>query len=221
VKAELARLLLYRGRASDARALVRDVADVSVRLEVALGAGDIEAARKIAAEPRTDFDESFYPGVTAKLLSDPGRMLEPVERRFATSGSQEGLYLALLYKLVSNSQDAATALDQVWARIDRATWEPRMRAGDRTVWPEMLAGYVHGNVARAEIFSPLADDAAFAASSFRFLPMSRRGIRCEADFYDGLHRHAREGLESSASARSYFLERSMAKFVLEHEAKAW
>jgi len=89
----------------------------------------------------------------------------------------------------------------------------------------MLIGYSLGEKVSQNIFLDLEDEARFADSGLRQVPMERGGMRCEAYFYDALLAKAggdNDRMKSSLKKagdtgfRSYF-ESGMAKFLLAQE----
>ena len=82
--------------------------------------------------------------------------------------------------------DARRLLQERWARVDRTTWDRRLREGDSRAWYEMLVGYFIGEVAASDIFDLLRDDATFAASKFAGLHVTRKALLTEAHFYDAV-----------------------------------
>ncbi len=82
--------------------------------------------------------------------------------------------------------EAREMMERRWGRVKPESWGARMRQGDETVWTEMLIGYYLGKVQRQQIFGDLEDEQRFAASDLSHIPRSRRGMLCEAYFYDAL-----------------------------------
>lgn len=134
-------------------------------------------------------------------------------------------YIAMmLYSMASpqTQQDARGLLDERWKQADRAHWKDRLRGGDETAWREMLLGMYVGEVSPREIFDPLKDERSFANSDFRFLPMSRFDMLCEANFYSALLAELKKDMKTrNADLQKvldtkvvYFTEYDLAKFLL-------
>ena len=134
-------------------------------------------------------------------------------------------YIAMmLYSMASpqTQQDARSLLMERWKLADRVHWKDRLRGADETAWREMLLGMYVGEVSPREIFDPLKDEQSFANSDFRFLPMSRYDMLCEANFYSALLAELKKDtktrnadLQKVLDTRVvYFTEYDLAKFML-------
>ena len=134
-------------------------------------------------------------------------------------------YIAMmLYSMASpqTQQDARGLLEERWKQADRVHWNDRLRGGDETAWREMLLGMYVGEVSPREIFDPLKDEQSFANSDFRFLPMSRNDMLCEANFYSALLAEQKKDMKTrNADLQKvldtgvvYFTEYDLAKFML-------
>jgi hypothetical protein len=140
-------------------------------------------------------------------------------------------YIAMmLYSMASpqTQQDARGLLDERWKLADRAHWKQRLHGGDETAWREMLLGMYVGEVSSSEIFDPLKDEQSFANSDFRFLPMSRNDMLCEANFYSALLAELKKDTKTrNADLQKvldtkvvYFTEYDLAKFMLAQKSSA-
>jgi hypothetical protein len=140
-------------------------------------------------------------------------------------------YIAMmLYSMASpqTQQDARGLLEERWKLADRVHWKERLRGGDENAWREMLLGMYVGEVSPREIFDPLKDEQSFANSDFRFLPMSRNDMLCEANFYSALLAELKKDMKTrNADLQKvldtkvvYFTEYSLAKFMLAQKNSA-
>jgi len=134
-------------------------------------------------------------------------------------------YVAMmLYSMASpqTQQDARGLLEERWKQADRAHWKDRLRGGDETAWRQMLLGMYVGEVSPNEIFDPLKSEQSFVNSDFRFLPMSRNDMLCEANFYSALLAESKKDMKTrNADLQKvldtkvvYFTEYDLAKFML-------
>ena len=96
----------------------------------------------------------------------------------------------MLYALLADDakEDAFELLNERWSRIvtTKDRWPERIQAGDAMAWREKLIGYYIGDVPAGEIFDHLEDEQAYAQSDFRYLPLPRQGMLCEAYLYDAM-----------------------------------
>ena len=109
-----------------------------------------------------------------------------------------------------------------WKKFDRGQWKERLQGGDETAWREMLIGYYLKQLDRSQIFASLEDEQVYANSDLHALPMVRRGLLCEAYFYDALlaevdHDQQRRNadLQKMLDTRMYgYIEYKLAKSML-------
>jgi hypothetical protein len=165
------------------------------------------------------------------LLVTKSGAWESVACDFLQTDHQYVPYVAMiLASHLTAKKDKAGAqevIDRRWARVKPDTWSVRLRQGDETVWREMLIGYYLGKVKPGKIFAELEDESQFAKSDLRHVPLSRRGMLCEAYFYDALLAEAngneawmRTSLEKTlgTDSRDDF-EYTMAQFLLSKTKK--
>lgn len=108
------------------------------------------------------------------------------------------------------------------AELDPRTWPQRLRNGDVRAWREMLVGRFTGAKPAEDLLLTLADDARWEKSDLSHLPIPRRGLQCEALFYEamlakgeGQNARAREYLEKTVKTGfQAYQEHSMAVFLL-------
>jgi Novel STAND NTPase 1 len=214
----------------------------AVKLMMLIGAGDQEGISKIALQALKKVKKNTsgkispetqgfaYIAALGLLLTKSGAW-ENVAREFLQTDHPYVPYVAImLASRLTGKRDKAEALEVIerrWVRAKPKTWSARLRQGDLTVWREMLIGYYLGNVQRNEIFGNLQDDQRFARSDLSHLPMPRRGMLCEAYFYEALLADAKgdkdwrhSSLEKTVLTdyRDYF-EYTMAQFLLSQPVK--
>jgi hypothetical protein len=172
-------------------------------------------------DPETMFVVAF-----GQLLTSSGTWSE-TGRRFLETDHPNVPYIALmLYARLAGEErrdEARDLLDQRWQRIDPETWAQRLRGGDLSAWREMLIRYYLNKFPRDHLLRPLMDDAEFSKTDLQFLPITRRGMLCEALFYDALlaettgdrdRRVESLRLVLATNRRDYF-EYKMAQFLLD------
>jgi hypothetical protein len=165
-----------------------------------------------------------------QLLTGTGQW-EETGRRFLETEHEYVPYVAMLLfaRMAGNKkEDALKVIERLWSNSDPRSWKERLRAGDDTAWREMLIGYYLNKVNREDIFGSLEDDTKFISSELQYLSLPRRGMLCEAYFYDALLAEAKgkivlrnDNLRQvlSTNHRGY-LEYNMAKFLLQQEGTA-
>ena len=90
----------------------------------------------------------------------------------------------------SSSAVFAAALKERWEGADPATWPQRLRNGDASAWREMLIGNFLGRNESAGLFPTVTDQAKWDKSDLSQLPVLRRGLECEAWFYEAMRARA-------------------------------
>jgi tetratricopeptide (TPR) repeat protein len=199
---------LLSGKKEDAASLARDVVNRS-----------------------GESDGSLFVAALGQLLTETGEW-EIACRKFLQTNHEYVPYVAMiLYASMAaqGKREADSLLQRRYNQIDRSKWKQRLQGGDVTAWREMLIDYYikyKHKIPPNDIFGGnLESEAAFAASDFRNLPLSRLGMLCEAYFYDALLAKARgdrtrmrESLEKvlRTDQRDYF-EHKMAEFLLARE----
>jgi hypothetical protein len=240
---QLVQVLRQQDRVEEANELLDDFGrlkqrvganELNQRLFNQLARGDTESAATISAEAYKQADQAspsdrpgyLYVAAIGQLLTRTGNW-ELTARTFIKTDHEYRNYVAMmLYARMAGEarQEALEVLERAWAEADQTTWSVRMRGGDPTPWREMLIGYYLGKLNRQAVFGKLLDDAAFNSSDFRFIDLPRRGMLCEAQFYEALLAQAqgdlagmRKGLENviATNHRAYF-EHPMARFLLRH-----
>ena len=153
-------------------------------------------------------------------------MMEETGRDFLSKDHPYVPYIAMmLYARIASAetqQEARGLLNERWEKADRPHWKQRLRGGDETAWREMLIGLYLDQLKPQEIFSQIEDERAFAKSDFRFLPMSRQDMLCEAYFYSALLAESKKDMRTrNAHLRKvvdtkvvYFTEYALAKYML-------
>jgi hypothetical protein len=207
----------------------------SKALLIALSTGDRDKVADIALqalgmakksdgkimEAREDF---AYLASQGLLVTETGAW-EKVAKEFLATDNENAPYISIMLSSRMTGKDADSAkavIDKRWARAKPETWKQRSLLGDKTVWREMLMGYYRGEIRAENIFPVLEDEAKFAQSDLRHLPLFRTSMLCEAYFYKALlardkgnHGLEQESLSKAVAteARGYF-EYYMAKFLL-------
>ena len=133
-----------------------------------------------------------------------------IVHRFLQTGHDYRDYTAMVAVALLGSHDggAQAFLDDRWSHSRRVSnpWTLRLRRGDVAAWRETLIGYFLGYVERETIFAPLRDEQALAASDLAGLGIPRRGLLCEAHFYDAMVAKANGDEESMRASLSKVLE---------------
>ena len=184
-------------------------------------------ASEAAASSSTNTDTTSSLLFTAALgqIVTRSPSMDDTGGRFLLTDHPYVPYIAMmLYSMASpqTQQDALSLLMERWKLADRVHWKDRLRGGDQTAWREMLLGMYVGEVSPHEIFGPLRDDESFANSGFRFLPMLRYDMLCEANFYSALLAESKKDMKTrNADLQKvldtkvvYFTEYDLAKFML-------
>ncbi len=131
--------------------------------------------------------------------------------------------MAAAYEDPASSRFAAE-LNRRWATSHPATWPDRLRYGDMSAWREMLIGAFLGRTESAGLLAKVADPAKWEKSELTQLPEYRRGLECEAWFYDAMRArahndraHMLESLRrSEQTGMTEYWEYGMAVFLLAH-----
>ena len=186
----------------------------------------VNAAESVANNStNADITSSLMFTVALGAIVTRSPSMDDVGSRFLLMDHPYVPYIAMmLYSMASpqTQEDARGLLVERWKQADRAHWKDRLRGGDDTAWREMLLGMYVGEVSPSEIFDPLKDDQSFANSDFRFLPMSRYDMLCEANFYSALLAASKKDMKTrDADLKKvldtkvvYFTEYDLAKFML-------
>jgi N-glycosylase/DNA lyase len=200
--------------------------------------GRVEAvaavAREAGARVEREHDEDLQ--AAALYLAAIGGMLthssdwESVTRRFLqTNHDYRDYVLLMLYAYAGGrtSPSARRLLETRWGEISTTTlsWPERLSIGDASVWREMLVGRVAGRISENELFSALEDEEAWRRSALFQLPVPRRGLLCEAWFYEAMLAKAegrtdrmRECLRHCISiGYTAYYEHAMALFLLRQQ----
>ncbi len=213
----------------------------AAQLWILLKAGDQKGVSQLALESLkkvkkgekqkiTQDSQGFaYVAALGLLLTQSGAW-ESVAREFLQTDHPYVPYVAMMLyaRLTGKDQvEAREVIERRWVRARPESWSARLRQGDQTVWREMLIGYYLGKVQRGQIFGDLEDEQRFNHSDLRHVPMTRRGMLCEAYFYDALLADANEdkdlmhsSLEKTLQTNcpGYF-EYTMAQFLLSQPMK--
>jgi tetratricopeptide (TPR) repeat protein len=192
--------------------------------------GDMEAAAGTAKEVsdrQGNNDDALFLAALNQILTGRGQW-ELAGRKFLTTRHPYVDYVTMMLyaRLVGpDKEEARRLLWQRWDRIKSHTWTERCRAGDASVWREMLIGHYVGAVTSEEIFGKLEDETRYRQSDLRHLPLPRCSMLCEAYFYDAMlakvqgdaGRMRRQLNKVLDTGKRNYLEYKMAKYLLATE----
>jgi hypothetical protein len=108
--------------------------------------------------------------------------------------------------------------------LNQATWSARLKLGDTTAWREMLLSHFAGAPETASLLDIVDNEERWKQSGLADLPITRRGLQCEAWFYEAMRAKAGGSTtrmldclrRSVAVGYQGYLEDSMARFILAH-----
>lgn len=237
---ELARLLWLEGNAGEATRVLsagvtrfeRDADLRGLQLRTALETGDAAGVTEVANAalklvplvPERQKPDQLFAAAVGLVITRAGPW-EKTAREFLRSSHSNVPYVAMMLTSRMGAEglpEARQVLNASWARARPDTWETRLENGDATAWREMLIGFSMGKLERDRVLGIVEDDARFAQSALRHVPLPRSGLLCEGYFYEALAadaahdaRRTRESLQRvlRTGAQDYY-EYSVAKFLL-------
>ena len=132
--------------------------------------------------------DALFIASLCQILTGRGNWELTAREFLATNHDFVDYITMMLYSFLGGraKAEAKLLLDRRWAKIDPGTWEDRLQGGDPRAWREMLIGFYLGEVSRSKIFGELSSETRFNNSNFRYIPISRQGLLCEANYYDAM-----------------------------------
>jgi hypothetical protein len=198
-------------------------------------AGAVAAAAQRAAERATaeravgNREQALFLGALGGILTR-SPWAEKVGVRFLESEHDNRDYVRLMlyaHQATHAPSEARARLEARWQQIDPYTWPARLRNGDSSAWREMLVGRVLGRVSESDLFGKIEDEGAWKQSDLFHLPVPRRGLLCEAWFYEAMRAKAEGQAERMrdclrrclAVGYTSYYEHAMAMFLLAQQTE--
>lgn len=148
---------------------------------------EAEAQRKLGNND--DANGALFYAALGLMVTQSGDWRDVV-KQFIDQGTQHQYrdYVIMMFCAYSPQRDSAGTwlLDRRWAEIKPESWPNRLTNGDMSAWREMLIGRFKNDPQSNRIFEVIEDDGKWRASGLSQLPVSRRGQRCEAWFYEAM-----------------------------------
>jgi hypothetical protein len=149
----------------------------------------LESQEPVGDEQRSAREQAMYLAALGSLLVERPDAPKWTSRLLETGHDYRDYVRLMFYAQAGAASPAAeTLLDIRWKEIKqmRSGWNDRLKNGDMSVWREMLIGRFAGELSRADLMGKLESQEAWARSNLFDLPVSRRGLLCEAWFYEAM-----------------------------------
>jgi DNA-binding transcriptional ArsR family regulator len=196
-----------------------------------LAAGNAsEAARlaNLAAQHGKDSPASLFEAAIGSIITNQNDW-RSLAKRFLSKEVEHPYkdYVLMIYYAMDGgprSPAAASLFRERWNEIQagKANWSARLRVGDTSAWHEMLIGRFFGAPETVSLLDVVNDEALWKKSDFAYLPLTERGLRCEAWFYEAMRamaqgntKYMRECLQRCRDLDlKVYEEDGMARFLL-------
>lgn len=145
-----------------------------------------------------DANDALFSAVVGSIITQSGDW-KALATRFLNKATEYEYrdYVILIFRAYCSSSDPAAAhfLDERLKNIDPSTWKQRLLEGDTRAWREMLLWRFKEDPQveplSKDLLNTVENEEKWKRSPLSQLPMSQRGQRCEAWFYEAMRAKTR------------------------------